>query len=392
MKDYSFETYGTMTVVTSNSSGATFAISPAVASVVAMTQVSSRNGDHVSPNIQSYRKVKKRNLTGFYNTSQYTGAYTPPTKVEKSGIVDTGWVPGTEEFTYSSNAYNSALESLQEQLRGSVDLSIDLLQLPESKKMVQSWVKGANHLVTTIRKIKQMPLKAAADAYLQWTYGVAPTMGTLFGAMSNFADASTHPRAVKGRGKEILTYENSFRTGAGRAGTVRVVVSKRCEIGTTYTPDGKWSSNVSNYTSLNPASIVYEMIPFSFVVDWFYNVGGWIRSCESAYLLSPFMNRTYVTQTIRGTGAASCSGGTTVVNTTYNWRMLGTTEFSQKTRSVGVNLLLPRAPTLPSFGNLENTSMRRALNGLALSRSPAKELSNKIHKYLGVQSTRGFLD
>lgn len=43
-------------------------------------------------------------------------------------------------------------------------------------------------------------------------------------------------------------------------------------------------NSIANYTSLNPVSIVWELIPYSFVVDWFTNVGGYLRNLESSLL------------------------------------------------------------------------------------------------------------
>jgi hypothetical protein len=42
---------------------------------------------------------------------------------------------------------------------------------------------------------------------------------------------------------------------------------------------------LGNFTSLNPASIAWELTPYSFVVDWFVDFGGYMRSLESAMLM-----------------------------------------------------------------------------------------------------------
>jgi hypothetical protein len=35
---------------------------------------------------------------------------------------------------------------------------------------------------------------------------------------------------------------------------------------------------------MNPVSIGWELLPYSFVVDWFYDVGSYVRNWESAIL------------------------------------------------------------------------------------------------------------
>ena len=44
------------------------------------------------------------------------------------------------------------------------------------------------------------------------------------------------------------------------------------------------SDSVRRMTSLNPVSIGWELLPYSFVVDWFYDVGSLLRNGESAVL------------------------------------------------------------------------------------------------------------
>ena len=43
---------------------------------------------------------------------------------------------------------------------------------------------------------------------------------------------------------------------------------------------------VSTYTSMNPASIKWELVPYSFVVDWFYDIGSYLRGCETSTIYS----------------------------------------------------------------------------------------------------------
>lgn len=41
---------------------------------------------------------------------------------------------------------------------------------------------------------------------------------------------------------------------------------------------------LSRWSSLNPVSIAWELVPYSFVVDWFYDIGSFLRDTETAYL------------------------------------------------------------------------------------------------------------
>ena len=41
---------------------------------------------------------------------------------------------------------------------------------------------------------------------------------------------------------------------------------------------------MARWTSLNPVSIAWELTPYSFVVDWFYDLGGYLRNLETGLL------------------------------------------------------------------------------------------------------------
>jgi hypothetical protein len=57
------------------------------------------------------------------------------------------------------------------------------------------------------------------------------------------------------------------------------------------------AQTLSGFTSLNPASIAWENVPYSFVVDWFVDIGGYMRAAETAMLFRSRFIRGYVTQT-----------------------------------------------------------------------------------------------
>lgn len=54
-----------------------------------------------------------------------------------------------------------------------------------------------------------------------------------------------------------------------------------CELKCRYKPRG---NSWAGFTSLNPVSIAWELLPYSFVVDWFFNVGNYVRNLETALL------------------------------------------------------------------------------------------------------------
>lgn len=375
MKARDLKIRGTQVNMTNNSYGLTTSVlTNVLAERYILRNVQSSVGpDRKTPRVHSYEKIDMLGLRGMYRD------WTPNTQnwTEKSGIVGGTWeAPVTKRQIGADNAYNDALEELQSSMRHNVDLSIDLLQSPQAVKMVRAWSNGAKHLITTLREVKKMPLKAASSAYLQYVYGVAPTMSTIFGAMAAFADSAKGSYKVKGRGRYRDTVRETINVNYVPT-QFTYNISQRCEIGCIYTRPTESMAHISNYTSLNPASIVYEMIPFSFVVDWFYDVGGWMRGLESAYVLSPFMSSCYASASTRvelvvqqSYTSVSPSRGVIRTGKAQTKHIV----FSRVPKS---SLILPRAPVFPKW-NLEGVSVNRTLQGLALSRSVAKGLDKSL--------------
>jgi hypothetical protein len=63
-----------------------------------------------------------------------------------------------------------------------------------------------------------------------------------------------------------------------------IKVSDRAAIKMFYNPPVSVMNQLGQISSLNPVSILYEVIPFSFVLDWAIDIGSWIRTLETAFL------------------------------------------------------------------------------------------------------------
>ena len=86
---------------------------------------------------------------------------------------------------------------------------------------------------------------------------------------------------AKARGKSFLRSTSS--QALIPASVFKFTDSKvRCEISVKLKPNNSRVSALASYTSLNPASMLWEAMPYSFVVDWVYNLGGYLRNLETA--------------------------------------------------------------------------------------------------------------
>jgi hypothetical protein len=101
----------------------------------------------------------------------------------------------------------------------------------------------------------------------------------------------------------------------------------------------------AGYTSLNPASIGWELLPWSFVADWVVDVGGYLRNLENAWLYGSAFAGGYSTETIlaRTFGKFSYSygsSGSLIVCEADG----GYQEYIYKRRQVLTGIPIPRVP------------------------------------------------
>jgi hypothetical protein len=105
--------------------------------------------------------------------------------------------------------------------------------------------------------------------------------------------------------------------------------------------------NVSRWGSLNPLSIAWELTTLSFVVDWLYDVGGYLRSLETAMLYNSNFHSGYYTQLWAHQGSWNGKAYTRVYSSgTYYAEMQGVSswKYTRFSRNVLGSYPLPRAP------------------------------------------------
>lgn len=184
-------------------------------------------------------------------------------------------------------------------LRGQAENVVDAAEAGQVKGMVGKYVKAAVGVARGIRNIaKGKPPnfpkwdferreKWWADKWLEYRYGWMPLLSSAHEAMDNFFRSHyAQERREKARvTRYTLSRQRDFTqawnsTGAPKPSKVEVwdFKSERIEICLVFRSDVSW---LANFTSLDPVSIGWELVPFSFVVDWFVNVGGYLRSWDN---------------------------------------------------------------------------------------------------------------
>jgi hypothetical protein len=136
-------------------------------------------------------------------------------------------------------------------------------------------VRALKRLVTD-RKLE----KRIANYWLAYWYGFKPLYQDAEGLIEVIQDAYVNPLLVHGRGFSTVTVTDSFDTGylGSTKPGLHVFDSTKIQFYTTLT--GKIRGNSGNIVRAlnraglaNPASLAWDLLPFSFVVDWVVPVG-----------------------------------------------------------------------------------------------------------------------
>jgi hypothetical protein len=323
--------------------------------------INSVGGDLKHPNPQSF--------THYTETSSYGDIHTAYSNGSISGAK--GWGLGTAFIAPPdldrATAYNNALSKMFDKVRGDVDHSINVGEAHKTVDGVKKAFKALTHIVTTFRKMRRSNPRDWGNLWLEFHYGWAPLAKDLYETAERLVKPSRTKGFYneKGTGITSQTVQEQRTDSNGVPCTTVATADVRVLIKCQYNYANTTLDQLSGFTSLNPVSIAWELTPYSFVVDWFINVGGYMRNLESSYIYSDSFIGGFVTTTSEQTTGYSVSyskardDGSNAVDV-YQY-VGGTTVTRTKLRQVlGDNPV----PSLPIFK--PNLGWSRAASGSAL--------------------------
>lgn len=222
-----------------------------------------------------------------------------------------------------SRLYNQALASLNEKARNSADWSEDIARLGQVGKLLNV-IDTATDLMKTAKRNPLGIPKAIAQGYLQFRYGWQPMLQNIYDSAIVVAEAAIDKgfpirasatesikvsRKVENMGG--FSYSSSAKpplypynhTESGKQG---------CRLHVNLAAQSSKVPTIADFTTLNPALLAWNLIPFSFVADWFYNIGGYMEAYETAFrmrtrFVSGYMSELYVNYT-KESASQFCGG------------------------------------------------------------------------------------
>lgn len=372
-----------------------------------ISDITTQVGNMVTPNPHAYTSTRWRGWVG----SAYYKAGDTWTQVD--GLFGTPFTYSSYFLPVDAAAYNVAIGRMYDALRGSVDLSVDLVQWRKTlqmislyRRLVSSIAYSAKRLVPQIDNIDRLrkdltnvkrgskrakrlgrelngALNTLAVARLEYVYGWSPTMSTLHD-IAKGAILTDEPGLLKVEGNGSTKSRKEFTSYPIHSGVPSVFISSvstRERIVCYFNPRPNTLDALSKISSLNPVSILYEATPFSFVLDWAIDISGWLRTYETAFVHQNEFVKGFHTTVTRWDVDARTNGvwfqypnAPDVAFNRYN--LQGTAVKVQFNRRVLASAPFPRAPVKNfKFG------LDRQLNAIALAKVTLLKADNRLGKW-----------
>lgn len=155
----------------------------------------------------------------------------------------------------------------------------------QSLKMLKDLLERVSNLLSKGDKLSLTALiggktkgditKRLSNDFLMFQFGLRPLMSDIFSTLEILASKSYDVESyytVRSQGKHTTSY---------KTGTKIITVTTKCRFVVDYNVDNKLLATLHSIGLVNPLEIAWEMLPWSFVVDWFLPLGAWIHHLET---------------------------------------------------------------------------------------------------------------
>lgn len=186
-----------------------------------------------------------------------------------------------------SDLYRKALMEIKSQ---KTNLAVSLAEVRESANLIGSLSSDLFQFFHKLRGGRPIAAfkallgghgpgsKRVANRWLEYTYGLSPMMSDIFGLCEQAGEKLTKGVYVHGRVKRRSSSAGRFKVGVA---TSMVTDVTRRRVIYRYKVDSTGLKTLSQLGFTNPLQFAWELIPYSFVIDWFIDIGDWV-SCLDA--------------------------------------------------------------------------------------------------------------
>jgi hypothetical protein len=257
------------------------------------------SGDHKSPNAYGYSWYRRYFASGFFDDYSLNGS---GAFGSDSGVIDTSGNGVPRVFVSRQTAlYNNALDRLnsgssestspyRSGTRGDLNLTIDLAEAHQTKRMLSEMSKVWRYVKSFGPARRFTGISTLGNKWLEYTYGIKPLVSSLFGAadelvraninrVRTFTGSDTYRPSVQELPNLDIDgfFAETYGAMASESGVLKESVRLKIRMDVTDP-----AVNLLRWGTMDPRQIAWELMPYSFVVDWVYNVGSYLRNAETA--------------------------------------------------------------------------------------------------------------
>lgn len=215
---------------------------------------------------------------------------------EKGVSEDNTWQAGISNKVDIAlvNAYAKIRDEsiMSGEIMSGIGQTLSMLRRPfgSTRKLLKRCYQDARK---SYRKTARSIAQANADAWLEYRYGMRPLFLDIKQGLNMYSQAERRLMGCRKvvRSAESFSYNNTVNFtdlasaatfGIKSTGNIATIVSGRCDAGVIFTISGRdLSASISEDLRLGVDSIAatgWELVPLSFVADWFVQVGPWLEA------------------------------------------------------------------------------------------------------------------
>lgn len=138
------------------------------------------------------------------------------------------------------------------------------------------------------RALKESRGRSAADLWLQYQYGWKPLAQSIYDTQKVLHTTLAKGHMINSNGgasynkTHQFVYRDEDQIASWKAGV-------QCQLGATM--ENPTTEQLQALGLLNPLSVAWELVPWSFAVDWFIPVGATLEACTATYGLNFYGGR-----------------------------------------------------------------------------------------------------
>lgn len=353
--------------------------------------VSSETGTWSSVKTPGFKNIKPRNrpnnpFSATYNYTEWKPGWQANGVCQWDGYLQS--FKSGSSFAVPTVALSTdtpARSKLLSSLKGS---SVNLAQAYAERKQTADLIaRNVNRIASAAMAIRRGNLRHASNLFgmrhppklrneispgarnlsnhwLEYSYGWRPLLNDIYGSCELIAKTyyENRPTIIKSNHSETYVWKDFTLFYDSNYGYREKLVA-HCKQSTSYvvafSEDSSFSQKMASTGITNPLLLAWELIPYSFVVDWFVPVGAYLGNLDATVGLS-FRGGTVTTRK-DFVGNSSWVSYKAPLNSNYRQSGLGRSIYSSsKTRSVLATFPSPVLEINPHLG------VSRALSGLAL--------------------------